>query len=93
MSLLQARPAQVFPARDGRWLVLVGEDEAALMPMAEAKNPRRDAPFALGVVLVGITILYTTIQVIVMGASFGFVTEGAEFIEDGIPHLRMRRTH
>ncbi|MFI6101453.1 GNAT family N-acetyltransferase [Lentzea sp. NPDC051213] len=26
-------------------------------------------------------------------ASFGFVPEGAEFIEDGIPHLRMRRTH
>lgn len=25
-------------------------------------------------------------------ASFGFVPEGAEFIEDGIPHLRMRRT-
>ena len=25
-------------------------------------------------------------------ASFGFVAEGAEFIEDGIPHLRMRRS-
>ncbi|MDT7783765.1 MAG: ElaA protein [Pseudonocardiales bacterium] len=25
-------------------------------------------------------------------ASFGFVVEGAEFIEDGIPHLTMRRT-
>ncbi|HEX7303930.1 GNAT family N-acetyltransferase [Lentzea sp.] len=25
-------------------------------------------------------------------ASFGFVAEGEEFIEDGIPHLRMRRT-
>lgn len=24
-------------------------------------------------------------------ASFGFVVEGEEFIEDGIPHLRMRR--
>ncbi|GLZ31230.1 ElaA protein [Lentzea sp. NBRC 105346] len=26
-------------------------------------------------------------------ASFGFEPEGNEFIEDGIPHLRMRRTH
>jgi ElaA protein len=25
-------------------------------------------------------------------ASFGFVPEGAEFIEDGIPHIRMRRS-
>ena len=25
-------------------------------------------------------------------ASFGFVAEGSEFIEDGIPHLRMRRS-
>lgn len=25
-------------------------------------------------------------------ASFGFVPEGTEFIEDGIPHLRMRRS-
>jgi ElaA protein len=25
-------------------------------------------------------------------ASFGFVAEGTEFIEDGIPHLRMRRS-
>ncbi|GAA2662291.1 MULTISPECIES: GNAT family N-acetyltransferase [Actinosynnema] len=25
-------------------------------------------------------------------ASFGFVPEGEEFIEDGIPHLRMRRS-
>lgn len=26
-------------------------------------------------------------------ASFGFEPEGSEFIEDGIPHLRMRRIH
>jgi ElaA protein len=25
-------------------------------------------------------------------ASFGFEPQGAEFIEDGIPHLRMRRS-
>ena len=51
-------------------LVLVyayGGFEAALLPMAEAKNPRRDAPFALGVALVVVTTIFTLIQVVVVG--------------------------
>ncbi|MCS7157742.1 MAG: amino acid permease [Blastocatellia bacterium] len=50
-------------------LVLVyayGGFEAALLPMAEAKNPRRDAPFALFVALVTVTAIFTLIQVIVV---------------------------
>jgi amino acid transporter len=51
-------------------LVLVyayGGFEGALLPMAEAKNPKRDAPFALLTALVVVTILYTLIQIIVIG--------------------------
>ncbi len=44
-----------------------GGFEAGLMPMAEAKNPRRDAPFALFVALLTCTLVYTLIQVVVMG--------------------------
>jgi APA family basic amino acid/polyamine antiporter len=40
--------------------------ESALMPMGEARNPRRDAPFALGLSLLTVTILYTLLQVVVI---------------------------
>jgi APA family basic amino acid/polyamine antiporter len=43
-----------------------GGFEGALVPMAEAKNPRRDAPFALGAALVAVTILFCTIQFVVV---------------------------
>lgn len=58
----------------GAWLdavlVLVyafGGFEAALIPMGEAKDPRRDAPFALLASLAVTTVLFTLIQVVVVG--------------------------
>jgi len=43
-----------------------GGFEGALMPLGEAKNPRRDAPFALFTALATCTLIYTLIQVVVM---------------------------
>ncbi|MEK6688605.1 MAG: amino acid permease, partial [Gemmatimonadota bacterium] len=43
-----------------------GGFEAALMPMAEAKDPRRDAPFALFMGLVVVTIIYAAVQFAVL---------------------------
>jgi basic amino acid/polyamine antiporter, APA family len=58
----------------GQWLkamlLLVfayGGFETALAPMSEAKNPRRDAPFALFTALVVCTVLYALIQWVVVG--------------------------
>jgi basic amino acid/polyamine antiporter, APA family len=45
-----------------------GGYEVALNPMGEAKNPRRDAAFALFVALVIVTLFYTALQLVVMGA-------------------------
>ncbi len=50
-------------------LVLVfayGGFEAAVVPMAEAKDPRRDAPFALFTALVTTALIYCTIQFVVV---------------------------
>jgi APA family basic amino acid/polyamine antiporter len=44
-----------------------GGFETAITPMAEAKDPRRDAPFALFAALVACTLLYTVIQWVVIG--------------------------
>jgi APA family basic amino acid/polyamine antiporter len=44
-----------------------GGFEGALMPMGEAKDPRRDAPFALLAGLLTCTVIYTLVQVVVMG--------------------------
>jgi APA family basic amino acid/polyamine antiporter len=61
-------------AGTGAWLkamlLLVfayGGFETAITPMAEAKDPRRDAPFALFAALVACTLLYTVIQWVVIG--------------------------
>jgi amino acid transporter len=43
-----------------------GGFESALMPMAEAKNPRRDAPFALFAAIAVCAVVYTLIHVVVM---------------------------
>jgi basic amino acid/polyamine antiporter, APA family len=58
----------------GQWmkaiLLLVfayGGFEAALAPMSEARNPRRDAPFALFMALLLCTVIYGLIQWIVIG--------------------------
>jgi APA family basic amino acid/polyamine antiporter len=44
-----------------------GGFETALAPMSEAKNPRRDAPFALFTALLVCTVLYALIQWVVVG--------------------------
>ena len=61
-------------AGTGAWLqavlVLVfayGGFEAALVPMSEATDPQRDAPFALFSALLTTTVVYTLIQVVVIG--------------------------
>jgi amino acid transporter len=58
----------------GAWLdailVLVyafGGFESALIPMAEARDPKRDAPFAIIFALALTTVLYTLIHVVVVG--------------------------
>ncbi|MGE5326052.1 MAG: APC family permease, partial [Deltaproteobacteria bacterium] len=51
-------------------LVLVfafGGFEGAMIPMSEAKDPKRDAPFALFVALAAVTTVYTLVQVVVTG--------------------------
>jgi basic amino acid/polyamine antiporter, APA family len=45
-----------------------GGYEAALNPMGEAKNPKRDAAFALFIALAVVTLIYTIIQFVVVGA-------------------------
>jgi amino acid transporter len=62
-------------ATAGNWLqaVLVlifayGGFEAALMPMGEAKEPRRDAPFALFMALIIVTVVYLLAHLVVMAA-------------------------
>jgi basic amino acid/polyamine antiporter, APA family len=59
---------------EGAWrkaaLLLVfayGGFETALTPLSEAKNPRRDAVFALFTGLITCTVLYTVIQWVVVG--------------------------
>jgi amino acid transporter len=66
----------------GNWLQAVlalifayGGFEAALMPMGEAKEPRRDAPFALFMALIFITTIYLLVHFVVMGA----ITDQAAF--------------
>jgi basic amino acid/polyamine antiporter, APA family len=44
-----------------------GGYEAALYPLGEAKDPRRDAPFALFVALGLVTLFYTALQLVVVG--------------------------
>lgn len=43
-----------------------GGFEGALMPLAEAKDPRRDAPFALFAGLVLVTLIYLAVQLAVL---------------------------
>ena len=76
---LHAHPAGVSPAASpaattSQWmkaiLLLVfayGGFETALTPMGEAKDPRRDAPFALFIASVVCTALYALIQWVVIG--------------------------
>jgi amino acid transporter len=43
-----------------------GGYEAAMMPLGEAKNPRRDAPFALFTAMVALLVIYAGVQVLVV---------------------------
>jgi basic amino acid/polyamine antiporter, APA family len=67
-------PPPIAPASAGTWLkamlVLLfayGGFEAALNPMGEAKDPRRDAAFALFVAFIAVGVIYILIQWIVVG--------------------------
>jgi len=58
----------------GNWMQAVlalvfayGGFEAALMPMGEVKDPRRDTPFALFTALGTCALFYTLIHIVVMG--------------------------
>ena len=44
-----------------------GGYEAAMNPLGEARNPKRDAPFALFMAMAIITVIYTLIQWVVVG--------------------------
>ena len=63
-----------LPAGTGTWrtaMILLffayGGYEAAMNPLGEARNPKRDAPFALLAALGFITLIYTVIQWAVVG--------------------------
>jgi amino acid transporter len=62
-------------ADSGTWLEAIlllvfayGGFESALLPLSEAKNPRRDAPVALFAALGLCALLYTLVQVVVIAA-------------------------
>lgn len=66
-------PIDVSATGTGKWMEAVlllifayGGFEAGLMPMGEAKNPRRDAPFALFTALGTVTVIYTLVHVVVL---------------------------
>src|ERR1700731_265959 len=69
-----ASAATTHSPSSGQWLKAVlllvfayGGWETALAPMSEAKNPRRDAPFALFTALAVCTAIYALIQWVVVG--------------------------
>jgi len=76
LFLLRRHPPQMFPslAGSGGWgealLLLMfayGGFEGGLIPLSEAKNPRRDVPFALFATLAAVATIYTLTQVVVLG--------------------------
>jgi len=65
-------PTPAFGAHSWRTALLLlffayGGYEAALNPMGEARNPKRDAAFALFTALGVVTVIYTIIQFVVVG--------------------------
>jgi len=65
-------PSALSPSTRGDWLQALlligfayGGYDGAMMAMGEAKEPRRDAPFALGTAIVFLALLYTGTQVLV----------------------------
>ena len=74
MGAHPAVPPPAAPASAGNWLTAMlalffayGGFEAALNPMGEAKDPRRDGAFALFVALITVGVIYILIQWIVLG--------------------------
>jgi len=79
LFVLHAHPAAVSPGAPAavttsQWMKAVlllvfayGGFETALAPMSEAKDPRRDAPFALFTALIVCTLIYVLIQWVVVG--------------------------
>jgi amino acid transporter len=70
-----AAEAAARPAEVGDWLQAVlliafayGGYDGSMMAMGEARNPQRDAPFALLLAMVALAALYTGVQVAVDGA-------------------------
>jgi basic amino acid/polyamine antiporter, APA family len=66
-------PARAVSAGAGTWLEAIlllvfayGGFEAALLPLGEARNPRRDAPVALFTALGLCALLYTLVQLVVL---------------------------
>ena len=71
---MRAAPA-VVQADAGTWLEMIlllvfayGGFESALLPLGEARDPRRDAPVALFAALGLCALLYTLVQVVVLAA-------------------------
>ena len=67
------RPAPEVQASAGTWLEAIlllvfayGGFESALLPLGEARNPRRDAPVALFTALGLCALLYTLVQLVVL---------------------------
>ena len=67
-------PVRATAADGGTWLQAIlllvfayGGFESALLPLGEAKNPRRDAPVALFAALGLCALLYTLVQLVVIG--------------------------
>jgi amino acid transporter len=66
-------PARATEAGAGTWLEAIlllvfayGGFESALIPLGEARNPRRDAPLALFTALGLCALIYTLVQVVVL---------------------------
>ena len=60
-------PATVWMKAMVLLIFAYGGFESALAPMSEAKNPARDAAFALFVALIACTLIYTLVQWVVVG--------------------------
>jgi amino acid transporter len=67
-------PVPGHPAAAGTWLQAIlllvfayGGFESALLPLGEARDPRRDAPLALFTALGLCALLYTCVQLVVLG--------------------------
>lgn len=71
---LRVTPADTNPGANDWFAALLlmvysyGGFEAGLFPSGEANNPRKDAPFALGVAIATATVLYVAMQFVIIYA-------------------------